>query len=425
MGQAPRHLTPSSSLLHYFGAEVRQLREDKCLSAAELGRLVLHSADLVRRIELAERMPSQDFVSRCDDALDAGGSLLRLWPLLDRERRLRLDRCSARESYNPALYDRPVLDWLLAPRMEPQTKPSGEPLVKRAQRDLRELRSLDHRRGGGETYPKVVTALNRDIGALTSTAPAVAVGFLELAGYEAVDLGADGRAQAHYLQALEIVSRAGDRQLGGYLIAVSLAHLSLHCGDAGNVVRLVTAAIRGMDHEGAPTVRAACELVLARAYARLGDEPACTAALHRAERNLDHPGRGNEPEWIAYLGQADLADGMAHCFFDLDRHADAQACAALAIELAGPGRRRRLAIDSALLASSLARTGDVEQACMVGRQAIDHAAATLSFRGAHRIMLMMAELHRYLDVPTVRDLAEYLKLRMPTIPTLLATDLDR
>lgn len=118
MGQSPRALEPARSVMHYFGAEVRRHRTDADLSQADLGRLLFVHKDLVRKIEAADRMPSEELVNRCDKIFGADGALQRLWPMLERERILRLARDSGTGSagFSAGATDRPVLDWLLAPR---------------------------------------------------------------------------------------------------------------------------------------------------------------------------------------------------------------------------------------------------------------------------------------------------------------------
>ncbi|MDI5941526.1 helix-turn-helix transcriptional regulator, partial [Micromonospora sp. DH15] len=69
MAQAPRTLQPSASERHFFGAELRRLREQANLSQARLGAKIRFSADLVRRVETADRFPSRQFVEACDTAL--------------------------------------------------------------------------------------------------------------------------------------------------------------------------------------------------------------------------------------------------------------------------------------------------------------------------------------------------------------------
>ena len=421
MGQTPKGLDPTRSPLHFFGAEVRRLRQRLGLSQADLGRLLFQHKDLVRKIEVAERRPSREFVERCDEVLGADGTLCQMWPMLARQRLLRASPgpgASARAAeYRSEATDRPVLDWLLTSPNDARSLRTSEDTHSPAVEKLKQLRDIDHERGAGETYPEVADYLGHDLEALITRAPRIATGFLELAGYEAVDLGSDGLAQQHYLRALDIVTASGDHLYGGYLIAVSLAHLALHCGDPDQAARMATAALRGTEHQTSPAVRAAFRAVLARADARRGDRAACFSSLLQAEADLSRSHPADEPAWISYFGEADLADEKAHCFFDLGLHDLAQREASRAIELLEPTRVRRLAIDTALHASSLARSHEIEQACAVGRHAVDHAANTTSFRSSHRIGLMMAELQHHAGLPAVRDLSEYVRTTLPPVIT--------
>jgi len=414
MGQSPKQLQPARSVLHFFGAEVRRLRVALGMSQADLGNALFVHKDLIRKIESAERMPTDDLVNECDRVLGSDGGLRRLLPILHRERVLRLtrDTAGAMAGFRSEATDRPVLDWLLSSTHDARRARDGDD---RSTADrLRDLRGADHQHGAGSTYPDLVDVL-AGLDDLTSRAPQLAAGCLELAGYEAVDLGDDGLAQQHYLRALEIATRSADRLYGGYLIAVSLAHLALHCGDADQAARLSAAALRGTEHASTPAVRAACRMVLARAHARRGDEPACAATLLQAEADLARSRPGEEPAWIGYFGEADLADEKAHCFFDLGLHKLAQREATQAVELLEPHRVRRLAIDTALHATSLARSRQIEHACALARQAIDHAATVASFRTAHRIVLMLAELQPNLDQPEVQAVTEYARTRLPVL----------
>lgn len=414
MGRTPKELEPNRSPLHYFGAEIRRLRVDHGLSQADLGRLLFQHKDLVCKIETAERLPSREFVDRCDTVLQAQGRLRALWPVLERERLLRQPGAADAPLFRSEATDRPVLDWLLTTAADARRLRTNHDMADRAAQTLQELRDVDHAHGAGLAYPEVAHRVARDLDTLAAVAPRVATGFLELAGYEAVDLGADGLAQQHYLRALDIATACGDRLYGGYLIAVSLAHLALHCGDARQAARLATAALRGTEHQASPAVRAAFRVVLARAHARLGDEPACAAALLQVDADLARHHDGDEPAWISYFGEADLADEKAHCFFDLRHYELARHEAIRAVDLLDPSRVRRRAIDTALHAATLARTGDVEQACAVGHDAVDYAARTASFRSMHRIALMMAELQPHATLAAVRDVTDYLQAALPS-----------
>lgn len=415
MARIQRVLLPAASPLHFFGAEVRRLRIEKGWSQDELGRAIIASEDLVRRVETAERFPTHDFVSRCNVVLDSQGYLLRMWPMVARERALQLGHGGAQHSpaYRSELCDRPVLDWLIADSQPPANVQNVS--EERFGEELSRLRQLDHRHGAGVNYPEV----SGNLSTVQAASPRTAIGFLELAGYEAVDLGADGAAQRHYLHALETAMRVSDRLHGGYLIAVSLAHLALHCGDPGQAARLCTAALQGTTGVSSPATRAAFRMVLGRACARQGDERGATAAVLQAERELERSRPGAEPRFISYFGQADLADERAHAFFDLGKFRQAQTEAKAAIKAVDPSRMRRQAIDNALLASALACTGELEEACAAGMRAVDCTAATVSFRSVHRIMVMLGHLQPNLSLPVVRELFDYTHQALPaTAPTL-------
>ncbi len=81
---APLELDPSSSVLAYFGSELRRYRTAAGLSQERLGEIVIYSGALVGLVETAKRVPTRDFAERCDAALETDGALARLWPLVNR-----------------------------------------------------------------------------------------------------------------------------------------------------------------------------------------------------------------------------------------------------------------------------------------------------------------------------------------------------
>jgi transcriptional regulator with XRE-family HTH domain len=87
VAQKPRELSPTRSLLDFFGAELRLLRERAGLSMADLGARINYDSSLVGRVERAQQVPSQSFAAACDKALGCDGRFVRLWRLLDGQRR--------------------------------------------------------------------------------------------------------------------------------------------------------------------------------------------------------------------------------------------------------------------------------------------------------------------------------------------------
>jgi hypothetical protein len=330
--------------------------------------------------------------------------------------------------FRPAALDRPAVEWLHGVDPKPlahavNARPVRESQVQEAATRLRALREQDHRLGAGAVADQVTAFINDTIRTLLSGACAdpdlrqqifvIAIGSRELAGYQAVDSGADGVAQRHYLHALELTRAAADRPFGAYLLGVSLGHLALHCGHPDRGLRMAQIALSGLPADASPALRAALWAVAARSYARLGDEPGCTVALRTAETNLATSAPDAEPEWITYLTSAYLADEVAHCMFDLDRHDTARREVRRAVNGVGAARVRRLAIDTALLASSLAAVGRVDEACAHGRDAVDLAARTRSARAVQRVAQVRADLIPYDDVRVVREFVDYIHATLP------------
>ncbi|WUJ20594.1 hypothetical protein OG470_22005 [Micromonospora sp. NBC_00389] len=177
--------------------------------------------------------------------------------------------------------------------------------------------------------------------------------------------------------------------------------------------RMALAALTGSETNATPAARAALHAVAARAQARLGREAACAAHLAVAERQLARSRAGEEPPWIRYFTAAYLADELAHCFHDLGQPRQTQRHLGAALAGLRPSHVRRLAIDTALLASSLATAGRIDEACATARTAVDHAAATLSHRCVQRIVDVQVDLDPYRGEPEVQELGEYVRHRLP------------
>jgi len=76
---------PARSFAACLGVLLRRLRILSGLTQAGLGRLAGYDGSYVGATERAAVRPSRDLIERCDQALQAGGALLALWPLADRE----------------------------------------------------------------------------------------------------------------------------------------------------------------------------------------------------------------------------------------------------------------------------------------------------------------------------------------------------
>ena len=420
-----------------FAAEVRRMRADTGLSLAKLGAAAHIERSYVHNIITGRRWPSQAVAQGLDSALGAQCALLTLWSEGQAEQPTRppdvvrrrdggwsLDESRPWRSdveHDPALrslaleqatLDRSVLDWVIGNSPPPiPADRSGQWVIDQdvhiAADMLALFRKLDHVHGAGQVRKRAVSYLATEVDDLLSRPPAdrstgialmgVAAGICEMIGYQAVDLGANGQAAYYYIAALRFAEASGDRAYGAHLIAANIAHLALHAGHPNDALRMILAAQQEIHTATSPAVRSARHAVEARVYARLRNEKACTAALIKAESSLSQADLADEPAWIGYFTPANLADETAHCMHDLGHNDQTQHIARAAVADLDPSRVRRLAIDTTLLATSLAESGQVEEACAVGREAINHASRTRSVRTRLRINDMRRALHRYSD----------------------------
>ena len=81
----PRTPDPAMSLSACLGTLLRRLRALQGLTQTELGRRTGYDGSYVGAAERAAVRPSRVLIERCDHILQAGGALLALWPLADRE----------------------------------------------------------------------------------------------------------------------------------------------------------------------------------------------------------------------------------------------------------------------------------------------------------------------------------------------------
>lgn len=70
------------STLEFFGHELRRARKERGLSQEDLAQKINYSSSLVGMVEIGQRTPSQDFVTRVDAALETGGLFERLLTLV-------------------------------------------------------------------------------------------------------------------------------------------------------------------------------------------------------------------------------------------------------------------------------------------------------------------------------------------------------
>lgn len=77
-------LTPvaGTAALAYWGGELRYHREQAALTQEQFARMIYVSSSLIAMVETGKRTPKPSFIKDCDQALNTGGALARLWKRL-------------------------------------------------------------------------------------------------------------------------------------------------------------------------------------------------------------------------------------------------------------------------------------------------------------------------------------------------------
>ncbi len=308
------------------------------------------------------------------------------------------------------------LRWLVAPepgiprpRTEGMRVGLGDVAAIKTTADM--FAQLDDQFGGDHARHSVIQYLNNDVtpmlrGQYTEQVGRVLYSTVAeatlLAGWMSYDACHHGLAQRYFLQALRLAQDANDRRLAGSILS-AMSHQATFLGRYTQAATLARAALMGISPVATPTLRAQFHAMDARALARTGDVAACEAALSAATKALESRNSEDEPEWISYFDEAELAAEAAHCFRDVNRARQAVAHA----ENAMSGSHVRSDFFATMvLADAHLRAGDVEEACRVALDAMDLGEQLKSARCISYLAEFRQNLTAAGSSAAARDLAE-------------------
>lgn len=318
-----------------------------------------------------------------------------------------------------------ALRWLLAPRTALADARGSRAIGMTDVEDIREamraFRVLDNRMGGGRIRSTVVDYLHGNIvpllhdarckedvrKALFSAAAEVA----QLAGWQAYDLEQQGVAQRYLVQALSMARFAGDDGLGGEILA-AMSNQAIWVSQPTQAIDMAQAAQEAGKRASLPILQTEGLVMEAHAHALLGDPGACSVALKRASITFDKPGE-DTPTWLRYFDNAYLAARIAHCFRALHQGPTTEKYAKQSLEMDERYLRGK-AFNVALLAAGYALQGEVEQACVAGREAVDRTVALHSTRAVTYIRNLLVDLSAY-DAEALREFRDYAELQLPAL----------
>lgn len=281
---------------------------------------------------------------------------------------------------------------------------------------LRDLRRLDDLVGGADLADIVDRELRAALALLRARPTrglldAVAQ-LAQLAGWTAGDAGLDQAARRAYRIGLVAAEAAGDRALGAHLLGC-LSHL-LAPHDPPQALLVARAAYAGAPRVVPAGVRVLLAHRIAFAAALAGRRRVSEQALATAERLADRRVRDQEPDWLYWLDDAELAGLTGRCFAALGRPLRAEPLLRRSLGRPGPGIPRTAALDGGWLAQAYLDAGEVEEACRAAQAALVAAVRCGSPRAAARALAPAARLVRC--GPAAGRYAELLAAARPYLP---------
>ncbi|MFE3451586.1 hypothetical protein ACFXJ8_21950 [Nonomuraea sp. NPDC059194] len=318
-----------------------------------------------------------------------------------------------------------MVTWLINPVPSPRPPADGGLITASSVEAVRETTAmfakLDYRFGGGHARSTVVQYIAMEVEPLLKrVSPETPLGkeflsetaaMLRLAAWMAYDTGRHGLAQRYMSKALTLAREADNRMLGGRILA-GMSHQANYLGHYGTAVNLARAAHMGADGATTPTARALFHAMEARALASQGDETGCSQALGEAERWFERRSPADDPVWLKYFDEAELAAEFAHCFRDLGHHHRARERVLESVELSESLYVRSLSFVRTILATSHVAEGDLEQGIAVAREVVATVADLRSARTRRYVREFMSQLAPYGNDPLVRDFQTFAETRL-------------
>jgi hypothetical protein len=219
------------------------------------------------------------------------------------------------------------------------------------------------------------------------------------------DSGQGPLAQRYYVMALRAAKEAHDRAFGANILA-GMARQLLYLNRTGDALELTRFALDASAGYTPDAVRAMLYTREAWAYANQGRVSAFRRAVAKAEDTLVDARRDNDPHWIVYFDDAELAGVIGGRLLDLAHAghvpaADAAERIERAIALRPANSLRSTALDRIGVAEARLIQREHNEAARLGQLAIDVAAKTRS----DRVRTKLAEFdHHASAFQGVRDL---------------------
>lgn len=230
----------------------------------------------------------------------------------------------------------------------------------------------------------------------------------QMAGWLAVDGNRHGAARRYLTTAVYVGHEAGDPALA----ASATAYMSLHAmyrGELGSALALARTARATDESAFSPLMCTMLATREARAHAALGNERESLRALDDVRNAFAQNGEAEEPLWLSYVDDIEVAAQEGACYLGLGRAQEAEAALSGALSLLdtqAPHRVRDRVHYLSRLAKVHLLVSDVEQACAVASEALNLSAAIGSARVVERLGEFRTALAPFADTHAAREFEE-------------------
>lgn len=380
---------------------------------------VLRADDPALPAAPADRAPVSDRLSGLDDVFpsdvgDAVDAVNDIWrnDLLDHAQLMN-------SNVEPTAWDETSLRWLVAspdrlPSREAAGVRVGLPDVQAVKTTIDLFAKLDNNFGGNHARRSLIQFLGSGVEQLLRgrydevTGQALHRVVAEaalLAGWMSYDAGHHGLAQRYLVRALRLAHSAADVQLAGSVLS-AMSHQATFLGHYREAIDLAQAALAGTRTAATPTLTAQFLAMQARALAGLGDRRRCELVLLEAERVFERRQPSDDPQFIAYFTEGELAAEIAHCMRDIGRATDAMSNAELSLDGSDGDYVRSDFFATVVLADAQLDHDEPERACRTMLSALTIGQQLRSARSVTYVADFRKRLPRFVGTQAVLDLAE-------------------
>lgn len=287
----------------------------------------------------------------------------------------------------------------------------GDGLVTKVERRVAQLRRMDDVVAGGDLHELVERELRTTIDLLREAAYPetlgrrllMAIGELcQLAGWVNGDAGNYAQAAHYYGVGVKAAHAANDPTLAANLIS-TLAYQVSNVGNPREAILLAQTADSGAKQQATPTTRALFKERVAWANAKTGDRTHTERALAAVEAHYEHRRPADDPKWVYWLNEDEIAVMTGRCYVELGVAERAVPLLSGVLDHYDERMIRELALYTSWLAEAQVMLGDIDEAVASAIRALELTAQITSARSDERVSLLRRKLRPYRELRAVVD----------------------